>query len=204
MGSVANPGVQQLQGRKTLLEIISAAGGAKADAGPTVKITRRMEWGEIPLASARKDAGGEFSVAEVPLKDLIESRHPEENIPIRPEDVISIPPAALIYVLGEVKKSGGFVLGSRSSMSVLEALSLAEGVQPRAAPGKAKILRAPEADAERKQQPINVSRIMAGKDPDVTLRPSDILLIPNSAAKSISTRTLEAAIQIGTGVIIWH
>jgi polysaccharide export outer membrane protein len=138
------------------------------------------------------------------LKDLIESRNPVDNIAIRPEDVISIPPASLIYVVGEVKKSGGFVLGTHSSMTVLEAISMAEGMSPRAAPGKARILRATEGSTERQEETINVSRILSGKAPDVTLRPSDILFIPNSSAKSISTRTLEAAIQIGTGLVIWR
>lgn len=204
VGAVTNPGVQQLQGRKTLLEIISAAGGTKPDAGPVVTITRRAEWGRIPLASAHDDAEGKYSVADVPLKDLIEGRNPAENILIRPDDVISIPPADLVYVLGEVKKAGGFVLGTRRSMSVLEALSMAEGLQPRAAPGKARILRAAEASEDRQPELINVSRIMAGKAPDVTLRPSDILLIPNSSAKSITARSMEAAIQIGTGLLIWR
>jgi len=156
VGAVANPGVHQLQGRKTLLEIISMAGGTKPDAGPVVKITRRLDWGRIPLKSAHDDAEGEFSVADISLKDLIESRNPAENILIRPSDVISIPPAALVYVIGEVKKSGGFVLSNRTSLSVLEALSMAEGLQPRAAPGKARILRATDSATERQEEPINV------------------------------------------------
>jgi polysaccharide export outer membrane protein len=204
LGAVANPGVHQLQGKKTLLEIISMAGGAKPDAGAVVKITRSLEWGKIPLASAHDDATGKFSVAEVPLKDLIESRSPADNILMRPDDVVSIPPAALVYVIGEVKKSGGFVLGTRTSLSVLEALSMAEGLQPRAAPGRARILRTGGPGGERQETPVNVSKILAGKDPDITLQPSDILFIPNSASKSATIRGLEAALQIGTGLVIWH
>jgi polysaccharide export outer membrane protein len=204
IGSVTNPGVVQLQGRKTLLEIISLAGGTKPDAGSAIKITRSMEWGRIPLPNAHDDETHRFSVAEVHLKDLIDGRNPAENILIRPEDVVSIPPASLVYVVGEVKKSGGFVLGNRTSMTVLEALSLAEGLQPRAAPGKARILRAAENGADHEEVQVNVGRILAGKAPDVSLRSSDILFIPNSSAKSVTMRTMEAAIQIGTGLVIWR
>jgi polysaccharide export outer membrane protein len=204
VGSVTNPGVHQLQGHKTLVEIISMAGGTKPDAGAFVKITRKLKWGRIPLPSAHDDETGEYSVAEVPLKDLIEGRNPVENIAMRPEDVVSIPPAALVYVIGEVKKSGGFVLGSRASLSVLEALSMAEGLQVRAAGSKARILRASDSGGERTEVPVNVSRILAGKDPDVPLQPSDILFVPNSSSKSAAIRTLEAAIQIGTGLVIWR
>ena len=206
LGAVANPGVQQLQGHKTLLQVISAAGGIKQDAGQVVKITRRKEWGRIPLATAHDDASGEFSIAEVNLRNLLESRDPTQNIDIRPDDVISIPQGAIVYVIGEVKKPGGFVIGARANITVLEALSMAEGLGARAAAGHAKILRPPDGDdgGARTDVPIDLTRILAGKAPDVVLKPADILLIPNSAAKSAAIRTIEAAIQVGTGLAIWR
>ena len=54
LGSVKMPGVLQLEGRKTLFEVISMAGGLAPDAGYTVKITRRKEWGYYPAG----DGGG--------------------------------------------------------------------------------------------------------------------------------------------------
>jgi polysaccharide biosynthesis/export protein len=206
IGAVANPGVQQLQGRKTLLQAISAAGGLKPEAGQIVKITRRIEWGRIPLATAHDDPGGQFSIADVNLRGLLDSRDPSQNIDMRPEDVISVPPGSVIYVIGEVKKSGGFVIGTRPNLTVLEALSMAEGLSVRAAPGHARILRPPENQdgGDRQQIPINLTKILAGKSPDVILKPADILLVPNSAAKSVSIRSIEAAIQIGTGIAIWR
>ncbi|MEI9812397.1 MAG: SLBB domain-containing protein [Acidobacteriota bacterium] len=48
LGSVQTPGVHQLQGQKTLFEILSVAGGLRPDAGNTIKISRRMAWGRIP------------------------------------------------------------------------------------------------------------------------------------------------------------
>ena len=205
LGAVANPGVQQLQGRKTLLQVISMAGGLKPEAGPVVKITRRLEWGKIPLPNAHDDAAGEFSIAEVSVRSLLESRDPTQNITIRPEDVISVPQGAMVYVIGEVKHPGGLVMGARPSITVLEALSMAEGLQPRASPGHARILRSAGDDAAKRiEMPVNVARILAGKDADVLLKPSDILLIPDSTAKSASIRGLEAALQIGTGLAIWR
>jgi polysaccharide export outer membrane protein len=60
MGAVKTPGVYQLQGRKTLIEILSSSGGLEQDAGDRVRITRRREWGEIPVAGARPDASGQY------------------------------------------------------------------------------------------------------------------------------------------------
>lgn len=206
LGAVANPGVQQLQGHKTLLQVISAAGGLKPDAGQVVQITRRMEWGRIPLADAHDDPSGEFSIAEVRLRNLLDSRDPTQNIEIRPDDVISVPQGSIVYVIGEVKKPGGFVVGTRANITVLEALSMAEGLGARAAAGRARILHSPDgADGgNRTEVPINLTRIMAGKAPDVVLQPADILVVPNSAAKSATIRSIEAAIQIGTGLAIWR
>src|SRR5439155_26989131 len=60
MGSVRNPGVIQLEGRKTLFEVLSLAGGPNPDAGYSVKITRRSEYGDIPLANAFRDPTGRY------------------------------------------------------------------------------------------------------------------------------------------------
>src|SRR5436190_10549381 len=117
IGTVGQPGVHQLEGRKTLVEILAKAGGLRPEAGNTIKITRKAEWGPIPLPSAVPDPTGQFSVAQVSLRSIMQATSPEENILIRPYDVISVPRADLIYVIGEVKKPGGFLLMERSTIS---------------------------------------------------------------------------------------
>jgi hypothetical protein len=42
---------------------------------------------------------------------------PTENIAVKPEDVISVPKANLVYVMGSVHKPGGFELGENESLS---------------------------------------------------------------------------------------
>jgi len=80
-------------------------------------------------------------VAELNLKKNHGGQKPEENIQIFPHDVISVPKAEMVYVIGEVKRSGGFVLGEHQSISVLQVLSLAGGsTQPQNA-RHARILR---------------------------------------------------------------
>lgn len=204
VGAVKNPGVYQLQGAKTLIEMLSAAGGIEPDASYSVKITRRREWGAIPLPAARPDSSGEFSVAELNLQNLMEATNPGENVMIDPNDVISVPRAKLVYAVGEVRKSGGFVLRERETISVIQVLSLAEGLQGTAGAEHARILR-PEKDGRKRIEiPVDLKRIMAGKAEDIALQPNDVLFVPNSAAKSVALRTLEAAIQMGTGVVIWR
>lgn len=204
IGSVRNAGVHQLQGHKTLIEMLSLAGGLNQDAGATVKIARAIEWGPIPLPNAAADSTGRFTVAEVSLKEIMEARNPAGNIEVRPNDVISVPRAELVYVTGQVRKSGGFVLNERASMTVLQALSLAGGLDTAAAGKYCRILRASTNTADRAEISVDLSKIMAGKARDVSLQPEDILFVPSSLPKKAAIKAIEAAIQMGTGFVIWR
>ena len=204
LGAVNKPGVYQLRGGKTLLEILSMAGGLRPDAGQTIKITRRLEWGRIPLPNAVGDSTGALSVAELNLASAMEAKNADANVSIRPNDVVSVPRAEMVYVMGEVGKPGGFVLNERETLSVLQAVSLAGGLSRTAAPQHAKIFRASGGNRERQEVPVDLKLILAGNGTDVALQPDDILLVPNNRAKTAGMRAVEAAIQLGTGVVIWR
>ncbi len=204
MGAVNTPGVHQVQGHKTLLEMLALAGGIRPDAGYSIRITRESDWGCIPLPNAQLDASGRFSVAELNLKKIMEAKNPEENIQIFPHDVISVPKAEMVYVIGEVKRSGGFVLGEHQSMSVLQALSLAEGLNSTADTRHARILRLDRNADQRVEMAVDVKGILSGKGRDVPLQGDDILFVPGSTGKKAVLRGLEAAIQTGTGLAIWR
>jgi polysaccharide export outer membrane protein len=204
LGAVLTPGVHQIRGRKALFEVLSAAGGLKPEAGNTVHITRQKESGPLPLPTARLDSTGEFYVAELKVKSVMEATNPEENIVVMPNDVISVPKGELVYVIGAVHRSGGFVLNEKENISMLEALSLAEGLDKAAAPGCTKILRAAGPQTPRVQVPVNLKKILSGQSPDVPLAANDILFVPTSAPKSAGTRAVEAAISLGTGILIYR
>ncbi|MBS1875374.1 MAG: polysaccharide biosynthesis/export family protein [Acidobacteria bacterium] len=203
LGAVQQPGVHQLMGRKTLFEVISIAGGLRQDAGHQVKITRRLEWGRIPLRDAQDDATGRFSVASVSVRSVMDASRPDENIEIKPNDVISVPRAELVYVVGAVKKAGGYILGEHEQISALQALSLAEGLDRASAPGRARIMRAVPNSSERQEIPVDLKKVMAGRGQDLPLKADDILFIPTSAGKVAALRSIEAAIQVGTGMAIY-
>jgi polysaccharide biosynthesis/export protein len=204
LGDVNTPGVHELRGETTLLRMLSLAGGLRPDAGYLIKIVRQTNWGPIPVSSARTDLSGKFSVAELNIQDLIEARRPEDDIPVKPYDVITVPRAPMVYVVGEVNKSGAFILNAKGSMSVLQALSRAEGLKYDAASHKARLLRPDPDSPNKKEITIDVASILTGKAPDVPLYPEDVLFVPNNAAKSWGIKTIETMINVGAGVAIYR
>ena len=204
LGAVNSPGIQQLTGPKRLLDVISLAGGFRQDAGSKLTITRQAHWGALPLPNAHPDASGQFSIAEVSIESLTTAKNPADNIFVKPNDTVSVPKAEIVYVMGQVKKAGGFQITSRDSISLLKALALAEGLDHDASPKKARIMRASATNSNVNEVPVDLQRILEGKDPDVQLHADDVLFIPSNVAQSATRRAAEAALQIATGVVIYR
>ena len=203
LGAVKNPGVYQLTGPKSLFEIFPL---------PEVSAPMRKRYqGHAPCRfrrpasdRSRTRPSGEFSVGQLDIRGVMQATSPGENIPILAEDVITVPKANLVYVVGAVRRSGGFVLNEKEQITVLQALSLSEGLDRTAGPKNARILRQTSADSQRSEIPVNVQRILEGRDKDVALHANDILFIPTSKSKAAGIRALEAVVQMGTGVVIWR
>jgi polysaccharide export outer membrane protein len=204
IGAVNKPGIHQLEGRKTLVDVIALAGGVKPEAGHLIRVTRRVERGAIPLPSAHTDPSGRFSVVELNLSSVLESRNPELNITIEPHDVIAVTKGELVYVLGQVRKSGGFVLNDRQNITALQALAYAEGLDRTAAPKQAKILRIQPGETQRTEIAVNLREILDGKSQDVPMQADDILFVPNNSARQVGMAALSTLVQVGTGLIIWR
>jgi len=201
VGAVKMPGVYQIRGTKTVIEVLSMAQGLADDAGETVLILHGREQAESgPLDGPSTTSG---AIEEINLKKLLESTDPALNIPVRPGDVVKVPLAGIVYVVGEVNKPGGFVLQNNESISVLQALALAQGTTHTSAVSQARIIRTDPATGKRSEIPMNLGKIFAGKRPDALLQPKDIVFVPNSATKSVLYRGSAAALQTAAGVAIY-
>ncbi len=201
-GNVNTPGVVQLKGTRNLMEVIGMAGGLKPDAGDSVLITRLKSEGPIPVSGAFADPSGKYTVAHINIRSVMNGNDPQGNILIKPHDVITVPRARMVYVLGNVGRPGGYVMTDNETMSVSKALALAGGWDKTAALGSTRILRA-SGGSEREQIPTDLKKIMGNKKEDVELRPDDILYVPNSMAKVLTVRGAEAALGLGTGIAIY-
>lgn len=205
VGEVTNPGLHQMVGVKRLLDVLSMSGGLKPDAGPNVVITRQPGQGKLTVGPVTEDRATGASSTILPLDTLLALKNPGENIIMEPGDVISVPKAELIYVVGDVHKGGGFEVRTHNTVSLLQAVSMAEGLAPDNAANRARIIRpAPNGDGTVSEIPVDVNKIFAGKAPDQKLYANDILFIPHSGFKVGTHRAIDAAIALSTGALIYR
>jgi polysaccharide biosynthesis/export protein len=181
VGSVRKPGVFQVRGTKTLLEVLSLAEGIGDDAGSTIVVER----GSSPI--------------QINLKELLAAEDPHLNVRIFPGDVVKVPRAAMVYVVGEVKKPGGFSLSAHDQLTVLRAIALGEGLTGVAARDDALIVRT-NAAGQRTEVRVRLGRILKAKDPDVVLQSQDVLFVPASGTKAAAQGALNAL----TRIVSWR
>jgi polysaccharide biosynthesis/export protein len=200
-GAVARPGVYQLRGERRLLDLLTEAGGLRADAGTMGRLTREPEWGKIPLPNATTDPATQASIASINLRSVLNSENSAGNILLKPHDALSVPVGDMIYVIGEVAKPGSLAANEHGTLSVLQAISMAGGLSKGAASKDARILRIETGHPEREEIPVNVANLLAGKSKDVVLQPNDILLIPDSKGKKFRERAVDTAVSVGSSLL---
>jgi len=182
-GEVRNPGIYPLLGYHGLIDLISSAGGVSVSAGKAVTVTHRSDPGH----------------PEVVLLD----NHPGSVAPsvdIRPGDTIAVSHSGVVYVVGDVGKSGGYLIDANERLTAVQALALAGGANRSASENKARLIR--KTLTSRVDFAVPLRRILDGKMIDPQLEDGDILFVPSSKAKTTATRSMEAAIALTTGVII--
>jgi polysaccharide export outer membrane protein len=185
VGQFQRPGIYPLQGRRTLIEMLSSIGGLQPNASRHIKVTRRAEYGTIPLPNAVDEPEKKISSVEISMGSLRENVNPAEDIVLQPYDVVSVERAELVYINGEVGKVGGIELGERDSVSVAQALTMAGGFGKDAKRDKVRILR-PILNTDRRAAiDVDASRVFEGKENDVPLLPNDVLFVPKSYTRSV-------------------
>jgi polysaccharide export outer membrane protein len=204
IGAVEKPGLYPLTGQRTLIEMLSVAGGfgkkGTSAAGRTVLITRKSGFkGLVPVDGMHVRGPDQI---EVDLNRLLYTRDEALNVEIRPLDIISVSKAEVVYVTGAVKKPGGFVLEDRPTVTVLQVIAMAEGFSATAAKGSARILRTNQ-DGSKTEVPVNLKKILRGKATDTTLAANDVLIVPDSKAKIAGSRATDSAISTFSGWLIW-
>lgn len=202
IGAFVKPGIYPLQGRRTLVEMLTMLGGLQPNASRRLRLTRRTEWGKIPLPNAQDDVERKSSSVVISLSRLLETMDPEEDIVLMPYDTIRVGAEEMVYLNGEGGKSGAFPLNDRTSISVTQLLSMAGGLPDTAAPEKAKVLRQILDTNRRAEIALNVKSILEGKSPDFPMLPNDVLYIPKAKTGGVSRSLKQYAAGTLPGLLI--
>ncbi len=203
IGAVKTPMVIQALRRTTLLQALSQAGGIADDAGTTVIVTRPAS---DPSDSTDPNDAPPPSPPQtftINLADVLESADSRFNIPLIGGDVVSVPRAGIIYVVGSVTRPGGFLIqNDLDKMTILKMLSLAGGTTNTAKTKSTVILRKNPDTGKRDQVPVDLGKIMKMQSQDVQLQPNDILLVPDSKSLRALHRAGDVAVMFTSGVAI--
>jgi len=167
-GAVKKPDTYEMLGRKTLLEMISKAGGLDKDLGKEIIIFRT-------------DEDGATRRIPVDLERLVYEADPALNLPVEPGDIIYVPAVEKIriFVSGAVKNPNLYEVPRAEPVTVLKAITLAGGVTERAAERRVQIIRTGE-DGARVILPVNLRKIKRGKAEDPVLTKDDLVLVPEA------------------------
>ena len=186
LGEVARPGVYPYATHHRLLDLISAASGLTPTAGRLVSIYHR-DAPQTPHNVILDPSGTDAKT--------------DHNPELEPGDTVQVSRAGLVYVIGDVVRPGGFAVDPTQGLTVVQALSLAWGATPNAVASKAILIR--NQKGGRTLTTLNLKRMIHGQDPDIPIRDRDILFVPDSTAKNLINKSLEAAIQSVIGVSLY-
>lgn len=191
-GAVAKPGSYEIIGPRTLLEVLSLAGGFSnlgsptgggAQAGDVVNVIRHQNAPDVAIsmkAASSKPFTPKTETMVIDLRRLVSGQDLQLNIPVRNGDVIHVPFAGTAYVLGGVRKPGNIAV--KENLTVSQAVAMAGGVDPILGTNNITVMR---FDDQGKPISINtnLSSIIARSDPDLPLKDSDVVVVNESAIK---------------------
>jgi polysaccharide export outer membrane protein len=184
-GEVKAPVMVPALWQRRLLEVIAAAGGFTPQASHLVTIVRKStnEAFQVVIDSDPLNVG-------------------KVNVPVFAGDTIIVPRAGEVYVIGSVKNPSAIPLVTNTPLTVMQALSLAGGVNFEAALSQVRIVRT--EGVERKAVMLDFKRVLDGKEADPILQADDIVYVPANAFKgglkanavSVITSTLLAMVYL--------
>jgi len=136
------------------------------------------------------------------LNDLLETGDTRNNILLHAGDVVTVPHAGIVYVLGAVTRPGGFVVSNdRTQLTTMKVLSLAGGLTNIAKTQHAVIIHRDDTGKQTETQ-VDLKKVLSRQSEDITMHPSDILFIPDDRTKQALIKSAEIALGVAAGVAV--
>lgn len=157
-----------------------------------------------PSAETPATVPGSANTITINLNDLIETGDTRNNITLQAGDVVTVPHAGIVYVLGAVNRPGGFVVSNdRTTLTTLKVLTLAGGLTNIAKMQHAVIIRRNDQGKQTETE-VDLRSVLAQQAEDIQMHPSDILYIPDDKRKQALIKAAELALAVGSAVAIFR
>ncbi len=165
IGAVGRPGLYEMAGQTSLLQILSEAGGLTPQAGKEIHIMRQTESGEK-----------ERLVINV---DRLMRQSNDANILLQPKDEIIVPfdQQLTVYVYGEVKNPGAIQFMESKKITLLQAVAQAGGLTEWANAVQVLVKRKDPKTGKDLNYWYNLKKIINGSKPDVYLQDGDVVVV---------------------------
>lgn len=188
IGAVNSPGQFRLQRQVRLLELLSFAGGPSEKAGRVIDI---IHAGGPNICESNASVENNPSEGEPPrqtvgvfkLNDTLKGKE-GANPFVQPGDIISLPEADQVFVVGYVYQPRSIALKDKT-ITISRAIAMAGGPHRDAKTSRIRIVRQ-AADSDRKEEIlVDLKAIQRQKAEDIALLPNDIVEVPSSTGKVI-------------------
>jgi polysaccharide export outer membrane protein len=176
VGAVHQPLTLQAIGNLHLLDAIAKAGGLTPEAGFHIMVTRPVK-------------GAVDQIQDIPVQPLMSGSDPSLNVLLVGGEEILVPPAGRFYVVGNVKNPGAYQITESEGTTVLKALALCQGMLPFSRQ-EAWVYRSNPSKPGRQEIPVAIKQIENRKAPDFQLESNDILYVPDSSGKRLTSEVL--------------
>jgi polysaccharide export outer membrane protein len=168
VGEVASPGKYPLLAPRKLVDVLALAGGTAITAGNEIQITPGNSGADPVLVHYSKGANPKTV----------------EDVFVHPGDTVQVKRAGIVYVLGAVTRPGGYVMQEEGTLTVLQAVSMANGTAPTASIGTIHLLRHND-DGTEVDIALPYKKMTQGKSGDMRLQAADVVYVPTSMAKAV-------------------
>jgi len=182
IGAINSPGQFRLQRRVRLLELLSFAGGPSASAGRAINV---IHTGERNICATGEDTRGQIA-SDFNVYQLFDTLAGKEgsNPFVQPGDLIRIPEADQIYVLGHVNSPGPIYLRDKK-ITISRAIAMAGGPARDGKTNSIRIIRQ-VSDSDRKQEIlVDLKAIEKQTAEDIALLPNDVVQVGASTTKTL-------------------
>ena len=179
IGAVNDQSRFELQRRIRLLELLTYAKGPSPKAGQTINIVHSSATSPCKSSTSENDVSSLFSSYK--LSEVLRG-DPAANPYLEPGDIVTLPEADQVYVVGNVFMP--LTIPLREPVTLTRAIAMAGGLKQDTKKDKIRVLRQEPGAATRKEITVDLSAIEKKSSEDLALLPNDIVDVPTSAGKS--------------------